>query len=134
MIKKFDINMREISGYVDGESDKRIITELKKQELYFENFLYSVFNGQRAEQIEKTGVYRQGNPNEIFAFSKENLSWNGEGITGGLDLYTKNYELPAIAIYDRTHFSDKNCGVYEFSFKNPNKKVDAVRGIGFLRF
>jgi hypothetical protein len=42
--------------------------------------------------------------------------------------------LPAIVVYDARQFKESDRGlVYEYSFKNPDKKVDTLLGIGFFK-
>ncbi len=137
MIKKFEIDLSEISGYIDGEEDKIIQGQLKKQRLYNKNCLYSVFNGRRENQILRTGNYRKGNLNSIFAFIKNDFVWETDiGINNDIKNLSNQYiESPAIAIYNKTKFYQGSGDYkYEYFFKNPNKKLEALLGIAFLNF
>lgn len=137
-MKKFNIDLSKVSGYIDGEEDRKIRGQLKKHGLLNQNCLYSVFNGRREKQILETGNYRQGNPDSIFAFTKNELVWKAEiGIHNDIKTHLEQYlESPAIAIYDKKQFTqDYNRGTnLEYFFNNPNKKLETLLGIAFLKF
>jgi len=132
-MKEFQIDLREISGYIDGEEEKTIHSGLRKQGMLRKSLLYSVFNWNRARQLRQTGNYRKDNPDSIFALTKEELVWESENPRNRNDLkqLTNSYGYPAIAVYDKTHFTrDPNvCAVFEYSFKNPTRKTEALVGI-----
>lgn len=136
-LKEFEIDLSSCSGYVDEEEDKIIRGQLKKQALFNAKCIYSVFNGNRKKQILETGNYRNGNPNSIFAFTKNELGWETEEpFHNHIKSLTRDYNLPAIAIYDKNQFNEDYAkgGNYEYFFKNPNKKLEALLGIAFLKF
>lgn len=135
MIKKININLARISGYIEGEYDRKIRGQLKKNSLYNKNYLYSIFNGNRIKQIEETGNYRKENPDSIFALTKDELVWESEFNKNSLKHLSIQYDNPTIAIYDRSQFrEDYEKGRYEYFFKDPDKKLEALIAIAFLRF
>lgn len=136
-MKKFNIDLSKVSGYIEGEEDKKIRGQLIKHGLYNQNCLYSVFNGKREKQVLETGNYIEGNPDSIFAFTKDKLGWETEEpFHNHIKNLTRDYTLPAIAIYDKNQFvQDHSRGTnWEYFFKNPDKKLEALLGIAFLNF
>lgn len=137
MAKKFDISLMGISGYIEGEYDKKIRNQLKKKGFYSDNYLYSVFNGRKIKQIEETGNYRGWNSDSIFALTKDELVWESEFSHNDIKHLSEQYlECPAIAIYDRKQFREnhKKGRRYEYFFINPNKKLEALLATAFLKF
>lgn len=138
MVKKFNINMSKIPLYLEGEEDGRIRRQLRENRLYNRNCLYAVFNGAREKQILKTGNYRKGNPDSIFALTKKELIWQGEiERDNSIKNLAMGYSTPAIAVFDRDKlYKDGTKGDYrwEYFFKNPDKKLEALLGIAFLDF
>jgi len=137
-MKKINIDLSKITRYIDGEEDRIISGRLIKHRLYNQDCLYSVFNGNRAEQIKTTGSYRDENPDSIFALTKDELVWEAEiGVHNDIKIHSAQYpDNPAIAIYDKKQFfQDFMRGTrWEYFFKNPNKKLEALLGIAFLKF
>ena len=136
-MKKFNIDLSKCSGYIDGEENRVIFGQLRKQKFYNKNCLYSVFNGNRSKQVEEMGNYRKDNPNSIFAFTKEELGWETEEpFHNYIKNLTRDYDDPAIVIYDKNQFfQDYIMGTdWEYFFKNSDKKLESLLGIAFLKF
>ncbi|MEK6936286.1 MAG: hypothetical protein AABW67_05855 [Nanoarchaeota archaeon] len=135
--KKIKIDLSNCSGYIEGEENQIIIGQLKKNGFYNKNYLYSVFNGDRIKQIQKTGNYREENPDSIFAFNKSELIWEAEiGIHNDIKSLCRDYQEPAIAVYDSKKFKRNYAkGTnWEYFFKNTDKKLEALLGIALLKF
>ena len=138
-MEKFNIDLSKAIRYVDGEEDRIIRDQLIKHRLYNQNCLYSVFNGRREKQILETGNYRKGNPDSIFALTKNELVWEaGVGVHNDIKTHSAQYpESPAIAVYDKNKFHnnpERGDWRYEYFFKNPDNKLEALLGIAFLNF
>ena len=135
-MKVFDIDMSHICGYVDGEEDKVIRKALRKQELLNKRCLYSIFNGERTEQVKKTGNYRMPKLDSIFAFQKHELFWETDMTPNSIKTHLQDYDPPGIVVYDRQKFyQDFKKGTHwEYFFKDLQNKPKAVLGIGLMRF
>jgi PhoPQ-activated pathogenicity-related protein len=136
-MKKFNIDLSKIIRYVDGQEDRIIRGQLIRHGLYNQDCLYSVFNGDKAKQPKKTGSYRDKNLDSIFALTKDELVWESGSTHNSLKSLSDQYpNNPAIAIYDKKQFfQDFMRGTnWEYFFKNPDKKLEALLGIAFLRF
>ena len=136
MVKKFNIDLSKISGYIEEEHDKKIKGQLIKHGFFNRNCLYSVFNSNRIKQIEETGNYRKES-DSIFALTKEELIWESEFGHNSLKELSNQYpKNPAIAIYNRKQFYEdyEKGSRYEYFFINPDKKLEALIAIAFLKF
>ncbi len=133
---EFEIDLRGISGYIEREEEKTIHQEFRKHKMFSKEFLYTVFNWNRRRQLKETGNYREKNPDTIFALTKEELIWDAEQPwhRNYLKQLTNNYEYPGIAVYDRKQFTQNPniCSPFEYSFKEPLRKTDALVGIAKL--
>lgn len=140
-IRRLEIDLSETSGYVDGEEDEIIQRALKSAGLFSDEFLYTMFNGDRIKQVETTGQYRGSceDPNSIFAFTMDELRWVEEiGNPCDLKTYARDYENPAMIVYRRREFLSMNLSetkglLFEYEFLHPERKVDAIEAIALIK-
>ncbi len=140
-ICRLEIDLSETSGYINGEEDEIIQRALKSAGLFSEEFLYTMFNGDRITQVEQTGQYRGPceDPNSIFAFGVDELRWVEEpGKPCDLKTYSREYTNPAMIVYRRREFSSMNLSetrglLFEYEFIHPERKVDAVEAIALIK-
>ena len=131
-MKKFTTDFSKCNQYIDGSYDEVLQKSLKQKDFYGEDFLYSIFNERHIEQIKSTGNYRQNNPNSIFALTIPELVWeNDNTVLNDVQGLTNSYLFPAIAIYDKEQFKEE-CQ-WEYRFKNPDKKLEALLGVMVMK-
>lgn len=137
-VKRFDIDLTNVSGYVDGEHDNVIRRELSRNRVLSDKFLYTVLDGDRADELEKNGTYgRPGGEshrqkNSIFAFKESELVWDTDSVHC-IKTHIGQYLNPALAVWERAHFTDSNFSSgEEYLFKNPERKPEALRAIAQL--
>ncbi len=141
-IIRLEIDLSDTCGCVDNEEDEIIQTGLKSAGVFSEDFLYSVFNGARVAQVERTGQYRHPgseHPNSIFAFAFDELVWEGKpGDSCDIETYARNYSPAGLIVYRADHLArvadqgDKRL-LFEYEFVHPDRKVDAVEAIALIR-
>jgi len=139
LIKKFEIDLSKASPYVDGKHDEIIYRVLRSQCLFNVNCLYSVCDGDEIEELKKTGTYRRKS-NSIFAFTKPELVWDNHPELNDVEAHAIRYKNPALAVFKRCHFEivshlkEEKDDWKEYRFKNPDKKLEALLGVGILKF
>lgn len=132
MVVEFEIDLREVNSYVEGEDElSKITKELKKQKLFGKKFLYTGFEGLKIPELQKGINYR--NENSIFAFCSENFRWNSDLEKRGLVDYCDCRIVPAIAIWDARGFvQDYECQRYECRFKEDRDVSNSLKGLARL--
>ena len=137
-VKRFDIDLSEVSGYVDGEHDEVIRRELSRYRVLSDKFLYTVLDGDRADELERTGTYGkpggevQRQKDSIFAFRESELVWDALSVHC-IKTHIGQYLNPALAVWKRNHFTVSffSSGE-EYIFKNPERKPEALTAIAQL--
>ena len=154
-VRKLEIDLSNVSGYIEGEYDKVIIGALKSHKLYSPDFLYTVLDGDKLDILEREGTYRSKgdefvedtnahlrgdgiNYNDqdiIYAFNLANFKWEDGSNPDCIKTFQAKYINPALAVWDRSqfeedYFASTNEG---YRFKNPDRKQDALVAIVNLR-
>jgi len=101
---------------------------LKKERLFSSDFLFTVVDGDGIGQFLKRGTYRKGN--KIFSFRHTELCYssNDPTETNTLNDWFQEYDNPIVAVY-RASYLEETGIPYEFKFKDPAKKIDALEAI-----
>jgi len=131
MVKKGKIDLKGLSGYVDGEEDGIIRKELERRGLYSGECLYSFFNRNKKNQVRETGSYRKEDPDEIFALKVDELVWEEIGNPNSVRTMVELYDGKAsLAVYDMNCFyNPENGPPFEYTFIDSRNKVNALLGI-----
>jgi hypothetical protein len=128
-IKEFRIDCSECNNYIDGSYDKVVQDTLKQQGFLGDEFLYTVFDSKKIEQIKTTGNYKIKEPDMIWANTKDNLIWDSND-PNDLKNLSYMYDEAALAVYDKSKFESTDDIIH--LFKEPTKKLEALLGIGIL--
>ena len=122
-MKEVKIIVKDVDGYSRTVSQE-LVAKLREQKLYRKDYLFSVVDGTRAEELKVNGNYRRDDA--IYAYSKNELLDTGEGsIIDFLD----EYKQPAIAVWNNSLF-EKSFGIdWRYIFKNTDKKLEALIAI-----
>jgi hypothetical protein len=105
-IKRFKIDLRNASEYVDGEIEQTICEELAIKGLFSEEHLYSFFDYLDVGQVIESGSTRDTSDNVIYAF-KASQSQINEGRVNCTTLDRINEdESPGLAIFDGKKLKD----------------------------
>lgn len=95
---------------------------------YKSSLLYREIDGNNIPWLLKTG--RDNVREEIHAFTEKEIisgrkrgdseeSWNPF-------MYAESFDEPALAVFDGAQFIRAECCHFSYSFKNPNRKLDAL--------
>ena len=124
-MENYTIDLREADGYAVTEDDL-IRDFLKKEKLDNGDFLFTVIDGDRVEEFQARGTYRDNNA--IYAFTADKFRMSAEEIEDlEIDSYISAYDNPIVAIYKSSHFRE---GVsYRYEFLKEDKKTEAVHGL-----
>jgi hypothetical protein len=123
--------MRKVTFVVRDPTDsyiaKDLIPFLERRGLLSDDFLYTVVDGDRLDEILEHGTYR---PDEdtIFSLDREALERPKTSPSETFDEYLKKYDNSAVAVYDLNEF-DRDPSPDLFRFKNPGRKKDALVAI-----
>ncbi|HLC31863.1 MAG TPA: hypothetical protein VJK51_04290 [Candidatus Nanoarchaeia archaeon] len=130
MIKRFTIPLAHIHPYEDGGYERKIKETLDEKDLLGNDFLYTIVDGKRTAELKKNGTYREGKT--IYALTQDQLIWTSVDYNSNpLEKMAQDYDHPAIAIWHKTKFKLK--AKYEFVFKDPDKKPEALIAIAQLK-
>jgi len=137
-IARGTIDLSNISGYCDGEEDEVVRKELRKQRLYGDDFLYTIFDYGKVRRLLETGATTSECLNEgiIYAFNFRQFVWDGaDGPPANTNIpsrLAKDYLPSGLAVFDREFLEnggDKVQSDYGYVFKNPHERLDALRGV-----
>ena len=134
MVRSTSIDLRRASDYIDGSYEEAIKAGLVRARLGPREFIYSLFEQEFIPQVKETGSYREGAPDTIFGLTHDQLVWEPEYPNDPNSLRTCTKvcgEKPAIAVYDLDQLEKVYNGLsgFEYSFKNPQEKTKALKGI-----
>ena len=134
-IKRFKIDLRKASDYVDEEFERIICESLRINDLFSNDFLYSFFDYSNYRRVLRSGSTRDTSDNIIYAFNKTQLYMHGErpNCTARSRFWREDLH-PALAIYDRqqlkpAYITESN---YGYEFLSPENKREALIGMAEL--
>ena len=133
-MKTIQVDMSKVNSYTNPAEDI-VKKSLRANTLFNKNCLYTVIDGEKLEALTQeetkaflqTGTYTEDDT--IHAFTKDNLTPedpndpNSPRLTDLLNSYYR----PAIVVYKAADF-ELGC-TYDYTFKNPDKKLEAVLAI-----
>jgi hypothetical protein len=120
------------TNYTVSELDL-IIGQLKRDSLHRPNLLFRGFNGQRLETILTTGT---DNPKSDLTFCATESDFNdemGESPNENPIVHASLQPIPALAVYDGSQLEEVPGVSYQYRFRNPSRRLDALVTVYLLK-